>query len=170
LRAIRSGRLSLPPGGRRGANEYSDQRSTDPDYLLSLRSLTSLFVIAGLVPATHGTSKVRLSPVIAGRTSVDSSSTHAEARGEGRETRAGWGASVRKMVERDTRSRDNFDMCLAPSPGSQLNQIARSSFTNSQPGRPTLLLVIAGLVPATHGTSGYDLHRRASGRNGVRYV
>jgi hypothetical protein len=40
------------------------------------------------------------------------------------------GASVRKMVERDTRPRDNSDMCLAPSPGSQLNQIA------CRPGRP----------------------------------
>jgi hypothetical protein len=154
LRVIRSGRLSLPPDGRRGADEYPDQQPTDPDYLLSLRSPTSLFVIAGLVPATHGTSKVRLSPVMTGRTSIDS--PPARKRGEKGAKRApGRGASVRKMGE-SYAIRDNSDMCLAPFPGSQVNEDSAQAWTNLPRRSPTPPFVIAGLVPATHGAPRFE--------------
>ena len=47
------------------------------------------------------------------------------------------------------------DMCLAPSSGSQVNQDSAQAWTNLPRRWLTSLLVIAGLVPATHGTSGY---------------
>src|SRR3954452_11128250 len=95
----------------------------------AIRLMCSL-VIAGLVPATHETSGLGPSPVMTGRASLYSPSTRAEARGVGARNARRVGCLRKEDEERDARSRDNSDMCLAPSPGSQVNQDSAQAWTS----------------------------------------